>query len=657
MLREESLYKAFVRFFWFLVIWALTGAASAQEFARLYASSAFIKLEQPLEWVAVPKGSVVNPEMFDRDPKQWKFSTYLPDTTLPTNKQQEVWLRFALPSTELAQTWFLRVPRLTVWRVDLFFRSEQERWVSMSAGYSMAPAQWALRTRTPSFEVQTRTDKVQTYFMRFQHDVPITEVPQLITPIEYVDGASRVGTVIGLLFGLFGLLAVVSVAAYRMLRNSVFLWFGGFVLAMLLTQLMLIGYGGWRIWPHSVYLNQSMAWMLPALTLALGTWFIVQASHVRQGYPWLYKYMAALTAGSLLLVLVAAGQMEFVTRQARSMWVGFVTISAVGVLAWTALRGQAWNWWLLLGFGPIGFGVMARLGYNFGWVPHAEFAQAAGIFSSSFGLLWIFFVLAWRSRASWVTLERAAAVDTFDSATGLIHGRVGQIRLPLMLQRGARFESGCGVIMLQWVDFNSTIMKLSAELRGAALARLGLILRRQARDIDSVVRHSDKEFLIFVEGPVDRVSLVELCSKILYECLRSSEKMGQGNIFNLHVAVWQSSSGISSAEEVMDALQTQLNQMSHGTQRRVQFVDANKSEPQTLTDQDIAARRDDVLAKIKAIEATPIVPTVYLAPRNREAQAPDSETSSRPASTPNSTPASRLDSRPDSRPASKPTAR
>jgi GGDEF domain-containing protein len=211
--------------------------------------------------------------------------------------------------------------------------------------------------------------------------------------------------------------------------------------------------------------------------------------------------------------------------------------------------------------------------------------------------------------------------------------------------------------MLQWVDFDSSIMKLSAQLRAAALARIGLILRRLVRDIDSVVRHSDKEFLIFVEGPVDRVSLVTLCSKILYECLRSSEKMGQGNIFNMHVAVWQSSSGVSTAEEVMEALKTRLSQMAHGTQRRVQFVDANRSEPQALTEQDIAARRDDVLAKIKAIEATPIVPTVYRGPGNQEAPATDSGTFSMPAAAPNSKPASRLNSRPDSRPASKPTAR
>jgi two-component system, sensor histidine kinase LadS len=619
-LRAETFLEVVVRLVWLFFLCVLASAASAQAFDRLYADSLTLKLAQPLEWVAVPKGSVDSPNAFvnaSQSPaRAWAFRPYLPTDALPTNDAQEVWVRFSLPATALPQTWFVRVPRLTIWRIDLFHSTEQGRWLIESAGESIAPAKWALRTRSPSFELKTNTDTNQTYYMRFAHRTAISELPMLVAPIEYVDGASRVGIVVGMLLGLFLLLAIVSVAAYSLLRNTVFLWFGGFVLTMLFTHLVLMSYASWRIWPHSAYLNQTMSWVAPAITLAMGTWFIAKASYARDTHPWIYRFLGVLVLGNVVLALLSAANFDNLLLNVRNAWVAFVVFALIGSLTWTALRGQTWNGWLLLGLGPMMLAVLARLAYNFGWLKHIELAWTVGILSSSVGLLWVFLVLAWRSRANLMALERTSALQTFDAATGLLHARIGQVRLPLLLQRGARFEVGCGVIMMRWTDFGVLEPKLNAEMRGAALARLGQILRRLARDIDSVVRHDYNEFLIFVEGPVNREALLALCSKVLSECMRSAEKASIPSLFNMHVAVWQAAGGTSTAEQVMEALQTRLNQMAQGTQRRVQFVDTANSEPHPDTETQINARKEDVIAKINAIEATPIMPTVFMRPRS-----------------------------------------
>lgn len=73
-----------------------------------------------------------------------------------------------------------------------------------SAGESIAPAQWALRTRSPSFEVQSSSRGEHAYYLRFEHRSAITERPMLITPIEYIDGSSRVGILVGLLGACLG---------------------------------------------------------------------------------------------------------------------------------------------------------------------------------------------------------------------------------------------------------------------------------------------------------------------------------------------------------------------------------------------------------------------------------------------------------------------
>lgn len=61
----------------------------------------------------------------------------------------------------------------------------------------------------------------------------------------------------------------------------------------------------------------------------------------------------------------------------------------------------------------------------------------------------------------------------------------------------------------------------------------------------------------------------------------------------------------SSDEEVIETLKTRLNHMSFGTKRPVQFVDAVTSDPGPEQQEEFAQRRDDLVAKINAIEASP----------------------------------------------------
>ena len=190
----------------------------AQTFDHLYKDSATIVLAQPLEWVAVPKGSVSSPDAFAAA-GPWHFQPYSDNTILPTSDRQEVWARFALPVTASLQTWFIRLPGQPLFKLSLYSRDAQNGWRIQSAGQALAPADWPLHTRVPTFELQSHSDRTQTYYLRFEHRRTITERPMLLTPVEYIDGASRVGVVIGLMLGMFSLLAALCLAAFCAARR------------------------------------------------------------------------------------------------------------------------------------------------------------------------------------------------------------------------------------------------------------------------------------------------------------------------------------------------------------------------------------------------------------------------------------------------------
>ena len=354
-------------------------------------------------------------------------------------------------------------------------------------------------------------------------------------------------------------------------------------------------------------MNQMMGWFSACLTMAAGTWFCARASYARDSHIWVYRLLGAASAGSLLMALLAAGNMDFIPRGFRDIWVTAVTVLVIGGLAWMSLRGQARNLLLLIGLLPIGVAAMVRLTHNIGLATHVEIAALAGVLSAELGLLWIFLVLAWRGRDTLLASERAAALATYDPPTGLMLPRPALMRLPQMLLRASRLDICCGVLMLRWAMQEQTASMLKPEQRNAALARIGEILRRVARDIDTVARYDDDHFMILVEGPVSRDALSTVSTQILAACMRSAEKLEYPDTFNLHIAIWQASPGTATEQQVIESLKARLNQMSFGTQRRVQFVDVEASQPAGHKEE-ISQRKQTVLEKISSLESQSNLP-------------------------------------------------
>ncbi len=210
--------------------------------------------------------------------------------------------------------------------------------------------------------------------------------------------------------------------------------------------------------------------------------------------------------------------------------------------------------------------------------------------------------LAWRSRAALFSNHRGAALSTYDAASGLMLPRIIEARLPAMLLRGRRQKSACGALMLHWLNQAPSHDEVGDQKRGAALSRIGEILRRAARDVDTVARCDENHFMVLVEGPVSRAVLSEVSTKILADCIRASEKLGDAGAFTLHIAIWHDIPRAQTAADVSDALKIRLHHMAAGTKRPVQFVDS-PLEPGSAAAEG-ANRREDLLAKINAIETS-----------------------------------------------------
>ena len=599
-----------------LFIWLVpAGGCIAQEFDRLYPTSVQPVLSQPLKWLTTPSAaSQTLPQAFVANPAAWSFQPYSGSSVLPTGDGNDVWTSFELAAAETPQSWIVRMPKTTIQKVSLYSVDHRGAWQIQSAGMLIAPAQWSLRTRVPAFEVQSRGTP-QIYFMRFENQSPITERPALLSPNDFADGASRVGTLIGVMFGMMGILVIACLAANRLANDTVFLSLAAFVATILLFNLVLVGYAGWRIWPGSLHLNQAMRLSAPLLGLAAGSWFCAQASYAKSASTAVYRLLAVAFGGSLLLAGISLATGGAIPRDLFNGWAAFVLLTVIGSLLWLCIKGQRWNWWLLGGLVLLAAAGCIQLAYSYGWVSHIEIAQAFSVFLTQVGLMWLFLALAWRSRAALLANERRVALESFDAATGLALPRVVKVHLPLLLMRADRLKLSCGVMMLRWVDFNKSMNRLNAAQRADALAIFGKLLQRVARDIDTAARFDDTHFIMMIEGPVNRTALASLGTQVISSCLRASEKAGQPNLFDLHIAIWHAGEQSVTAGEVLELLKMRLNQMSPGTTRAVQFVGTAASVPAADPAQEAFLRRQDVMDKINAIESEPRLPP--LAARKR----------------------------------------
>jgi two-component system, sensor histidine kinase LadS len=589
--------------------------AAGQQLGQLFGDSRVLQLSDPVLFQMLPRGKVLNPDDLASPSYSGQFTTLTDRQVIPTDEGNEAWLRFSMPVTSSPQIWYMRIPRMNIERVTLFYLDDKQRWVQEVAGEEVPMSQWPLLTRNPSFELGTRADKPRQYFVRLENRTVLTERPQLIAPDDYIDGAMRVGTLAGLMIGLFGLLALLGLLTAHLYRNKQFAWFGFMVFMLLIAQLTLLGYTGLRIWPGSVYLNKIMPVVLPILGVAATTWFTTQVSYARNAAPHIFKTALVLTA----LLVGASVAFAFMgaqfPRELLSPLVALAMLWNLGSMVWMAWRMQSWLWFVVAGFAPLTISMMARLAYIVGWIEHVELAQLFGVITGCFGMMVVYTGMILRSRESFAALERESALAHTDMATGLSLPRIVAVRLPQVLARSKRFGKPCGVVMVRWLGQSAQLAPMGTAQRGAVMAHFGARMRRLARDIDTVARYNDDHFMYLIESPVSREALNELGVKILTTCMRPSIQLGGGDVYNVHVAIALCENGSGVAKEVIEALRTRLNQMDAITPRRVQFVDSPLSTrpPGESPDGAGAISGEALISKINELEATHVLPTI--APR------------------------------------------
>jgi two-component system, sensor histidine kinase LadS len=605
---------------------AQTAPAASHALPSLFASSQQLPLSQAMGVWVTPKSDAIAAKDLLPASARSAFAPWKPGMRLPTSTTQDVWLQLLLPASPEPQTWILRIPRTSLDKATLYAQQTEGQVPKRlsSAGLSLPRSQWALPARDPSFALTTLPAQTQLFFIHLEHRQTITEDIQLIAHSDFSDAANRLGMIYGLILGVFSILMMGSLISAWILRSQHFCWLALFSLSLMLSQLTLSGYMSVRVWPDSVFLNHMAGWIFPLLSLAALARLALSVSYAKSlSKPVFYSLWAVIAVCAVLVAVLMVLPLEASRIFLNPVYAWGLAV-ILGSLCWIAWRSQDWLWWLIASIVPVMLSAVMRLAYNFGWVAHVEIALLAGVITSGLGVVACFTVLYLHQRDRLSSQQRLQSMDNTDASTGLFNERIARARLPQIILRSKRFERSCGAILIRWLDFERVMATSVSTQRGQIFSHLGSRLSRLARDIDTVARIGDDLFLFLIEAPVTREDVNMIASQILSTCLRPSAVMPETKGFDLHLAVWLSGEVEADAQQALELLKTRIDQMRHGTQRRVQFVGSELSTGPSvpLNEQEQAKIASELVAKINSLEATQGLPRIYLKPRDLKPNQP-----------------------------------
>ncbi|GAB2584156.1 hypothetical protein GCM10027034_15520 [Ramlibacter solisilvae] len=437
----------------------------------------------------------------------------------PLTTGQALWVRFTVPPAPDAERWYLEIPYASVNKTTLHSLDSAGQWIPQSAGDTIAVANWPVPHRHPLLPVDVSAEIPRKYLLRIENPHSFSAPLVFVSESYLARREQRTSLILGICFGLAGLAAILAGLSAVSLRDSAYGFYALSVALMSLSQAAMLGIGGLHLWPHLPGWNDLSSMVLPVLAVGSLSWFF--SAVVSMPERWMFMHRVLVAMGLLSVVTALAITVVEPSLRYRLMVPYIVLASTLGLgsIVWTALRGDRYAAWLLVGAAPVVLGAAFPLARLWGLIPVSPwtiYAMQAGI---AIELPIILLILMMRSQHRREHNRRIQGLDKMDPATGLLNDQMFAASLKRMMGRSRRLKYDSAVLIIDVV--NSEQIRRTYGARSAEelpLLVAGRLLSA-ARDIDVVARLSELRFGMLVEGPISAVDAGAEGPRIVARCL------------------------------------------------------------------------------------------------------------------------------------------
>jgi len=497
-----------------------------------------------------------------------------PHDILPTGGGAAIWYRLALPAVGAPTPLMLTVPHPNMDNVDLYRpASGSGSWQLERSGDAVPVSAWPVRHLTPAFELLLQPGETRPSYMRVAHNYPISVPWQLSDPASFHEQSKESHLLLGVYIGLVLLIALMSVLHAASWRDSIHLFFAGYVLVVVTGQLALTGLAGEFLWPGNAWWNDSAPVAMSMATAALLHLFLRQMV-VDRDAPWLSRGLLLMTligAGILAAFLVIGNKSSF--NLATPYYLGSMAVY-LSVGAWYVWRRPMVGIWVLAAMVCLTVGSIFPILRTQGLLPLGVATQFGAQIGAAFEILLLVVALYLRSRERRDNQARVGSLTRVDPLTGLGNHRVLLQRLDALLVRQRR-DPGAGAVMRVRLGNAVDIREnYGMEAAQSAVVQAGACVAGVANDGDTVARHRDGDFLLILQGHLRRDELTQMAQRLIARGLADSPSLPPGTMLQFRIAVAEAPFNAPDAEQLLHAMGNVLRELSGRSGTGLRFVGA-----------------------------------------------------------------------------------
>ena len=259
---------------------------------------------------------------------------------------------------------------------------------------------------------------------------------------------------------------------------------------------------------------------------------------------------------------------------------GTLAAVLVSTLAWR--RGDAVGAWGSAAQIPMAVSVVATVFRVLGWADFPFVSQYIVVLALTIEVPLLLVALFMRSRDRHSAEVREQALTTHDALTGLLAPHLFHDRLCQVVARFRREQQNAAVMYVDLVNHARIREVCGSAVAEQSLLRSVIKLRRLLRDVDTVSRVGEARFGVILEGAGARTSVMERATRLIAAGLMPLPGLKPDVTLQFHVAALLLSERPLEAEELQEALASQLAKMSPRTRRPIRFLEAEQpaaSEP------------------------------------------------------------------------------
>jgi diguanylate cyclase (GGDEF)-like protein len=459
-----------------------------------------------------------------------------PDRIMPTGGAVAVWYRLSLPAVTVPTSRVLAVPHPGMNRVELYRPGETGTWHAEYSGDAIAVDRWPLRYLHPVFEFVQQPGEVQATYLRLQHSHPINVHWTLWSTRDFQESSKHWHLLLGAYAGLVALVILLCLVNAWNWRDSIHSWYAAYVAMIAAGQLSLTGLAGEYFWPHNPWWNDVASGVLPLAGAALGHLFMRELV-VERGARWATHLMLALAAAGAAL----AGGLIFFGRDPFFAVTGPYYIAScgvyLGVALWYAWRIPRVGLWLMAGMLAMLAGAFLPILRNMQLIPMSFWTQHGAQIGAAVQIPLLLIALYLRSRERRDNQARVGALSRVDPLTGAANHRVMLARLEHLLHHQQRDPEAGVVLRVRIGNIQEIRAEYGLQVAQTALVHAGACITHVIREGDTVARHRDGDFVVILEGRLERDKVAEMGQRLIARGLAPSDILPPGAVLQLKVAV------------------------------------------------------------------------------------------------------------------------